>query len=75
MIREPTEPNVLSDYDVRLIKFIASGMTYVAMGRILYLSPRTVANNVHSLCTRMGAKNKPHLVALAFHRKILEAQS
>jgi len=52
--------------DIEILKCLASGWTSAEIARHLNLSPRTVEARVLHLSAQMKARNRPHLVALAF---------
>lgn len=50
---------------------LADGLTDPEIGRELFIAPSTVKYHVKHLQAKLGARNRTHVVALAYHRRIL----
>ena len=52
-----------------VVGHVAAGATTAEIAVTLYISPTTVATHVRKAMARLGAKNRPHLIALALQRR------
>lgn len=48
-----------------MIVHVANGLTFAEIAEVEMVSPKTVKNTLDRARERVGAKNLPHLVALA----------
>ena len=55
-----------------LMQNVCSDKTYKEIGKILCLSPRTIATNTEHLCEELHVSNRFGLICLAFHRLWVE---
>jgi len=62
---------ILTDREEKLLLLIAEGLSHHEITTELHIGYRAVDRLERDLCTRMGAKNTPNLIALAYHRGIL----
>lgn len=65
-------PPRLTDEQVRIIELIAAGHTDVMMSRKINYSPATVKQKAQRICRLMHARNRSHLVAIAFRSGLLK---
>lgn len=63
----------LSSREMDVLIRLADGMEDSEVATDLFLSVNTVKHYVKSLLLSLGAKNRTHAVALAYHRGILLA--
>jgi len=56
---------VLTAREREVVQRIAHGDTTGVIAEQLFISPTTVETHVRKAMTRMGAKNRAHLIALA----------
>ncbi len=73
----PTEPEApyphgLTEREVEVLSLVAQGLTNKAIGKRLYVSPRTVSTHVSNLLAKLGARNRGEAAA-AYHRLGLDA--
>lgn len=64
----------LSYREDEAIKYLAEGMDDDDIGRKMGISPRTARFHIDNLRKKLNAKNRAHLVALAFSNRIIEPQ-
>ena len=55
-----------------LMQNVCSDKTYKEIGKILCLSPRTIATNTERLCQELHVSNRFGLICLAFHKNWVE---
>lgn len=53
---------------------LADGLTNQEIGDDLFISVDTVKSHVKSMLVKVGARNRTHAVALAYHRGLLVAR-
>ena len=58
--------------ELEILKLCAEGWTDYDIGAQLSISYKTVAHHLDNIRTRLDAKNRPHLVAIAFRRRLIE---
>ena len=64
-----------TDRHRHIIRMIARGATNAEMGETLSVSRETVKNQIAEICTKLDARNRAHLVALAFRYGLLRWRS
>jgi len=60
-LREPHGPPVsspLSPREHEVMRLLAEGLSYRAIGERLFIAPNTVKNHVHHIITKLGARNR-----------------
>jgi PAS domain S-box-containing protein len=67
LVADPVEP-VLTAREREVLSLVAEGGTSREVAERLYLSPTTVESHIRSAMQRLGARNRPHAVALALAR-------
>jgi PAS domain S-box-containing protein len=65
---EPTDEH-LTRREREVVRHVAGGATTAEIAAVLYISPTTVDTHVRKAMARLGAKNRAHLIALAFQRR------
>jgi PAS domain S-box-containing protein len=66
--REGTSPG-LSERERQVLTLIATGETGLAISQALNISPATVETHVRHSMEKLGAKNRPHAIALALYMR------
>ncbi len=69
---EAAYPHGLTEREVEVLSLVAQGLTNKAIGKRLYVSPRTVSTHVSNLLAKLGAHNRGEAAA-AYHRLGLDA--
>jgi DNA-binding CsgD family transcriptional regulator len=64
--RGRAELGVLTSREVQILELVAVGRTSVAIGRVLDVSPRTVAKHLERIYRKLGVGNRAAAVSLAF---------
>jgi PAS domain S-box-containing protein len=74
LVAAPARSNggVLTAREREVLALVAAGETSRSVAERLYLSPTTVESHIRSAMNRLGARNRPHAVALALARGELE---
>jgi PAS domain S-box-containing protein len=67
LVGDPAD-RVLTAREREVLSLVASGQTSRDVAERLYLSPTTVESHIRSAMQRLGARNRPHAVALALAR-------
>lgn len=62
----------LSPRELEIVKLTAAGLTNQEIAKVLYLSDSTVKAHLEEARRKLGARNRTHLVALAYRVGILE---
>lgn len=65
----------LTSREEQVLFAIADGMQDAEIGAELFLSRETIRTYVNSLLRKLGARNRTHAVALAYHHGILVPQN
>lgn len=65
-------PGVLSPRETEILRLLADGLNTHQMARRLLLSAVTVQKHRSRIFRKLGARNAPHAVALAFRRGLVE---
>lgn len=63
----------LSPQQTRVVARLAQGDTYPQAGQHLYLATSTIRQHRNKAAKRLGARNTPHLVALAIAYRLIPA--
>ena len=66
-----SEGPCLSEWELAILRLIASGATTREIGAQLFLSEVTVKRDVQRILDKLGARNRPQAVAEACKRKIV----
>ena len=61
----------LTDREREVVSCLIRGLNNVEMAEILYLSPHTVKSHISRICLKVGAFNRSHLIAVAWHNKLV----
>lgn len=61
----PAQAPTLSEREREVVTLVSSGMTGTEIAEQLYLAPATVERHVSNALHKLGAKNRPHGIALA----------
>ena len=61
----------LSAREQEVLTHVAKGLTNREIGRLLYISDKTVRNHVVSCLEKLGAKDRTEATAIAIHRGLL----
>jgi DNA-binding CsgD family transcriptional regulator len=69
--RRTADGRVLSPREQEITNLIASGLTAKQIAQQLYLSPETVRTHIRNAMTRMRARTRAQLVALAIGRGLI----
>ena len=62
-MKRPAEP--LTSKEVRVLHWVAEGLDSAEVGERMHISEHTVKSHVHHILKKLGARNRPHAVALA----------
>lgn len=68
-------PVSLTPRETELMVLLARGLTNKDMASVLYLSPQTVRNQLHTLYTKLGVSRRAEVAALAVRLGIAEGSS
>lgn len=66
-----TEPMALSARQLEILRLLADGLTDAQIGVQLGIAGGTVAAHLVVIYARLGARNRPHAVAISFRRNLL----
>jgi len=69
--RDTTATNELSDSLIRCLLLIAEGYTDAEAAKLLGIGMETVHSQAKDVSRKLGAKNRPHAVAIAFRKGII----
>lgn len=61
--REPSELDVLTTREREVLALIATGRTNRQIGRLLFISPRTVDKHIENLLAKLGCRSRTEAVA------------
>jgi DNA-binding CsgD family transcriptional regulator len=61
----------LTPREREIVSYLAHGLTGEEIARRLFLSPETVRTHIRNAMERMGARTRPHLIALALRHRLL----
>lgn len=64
---------LLTPREIEVVRLIALGYDRNELGVELKISPRTVDKHVRHMVAKLGARNRPHLVALALAHNLIES--
>ncbi len=67
----PLPEVILTDREIDCIRWAVRGKTVVETAHLLDIAPKTVTNHLTAAMIKLGAANKPHLVALALSRGLV----
>jgi DNA-binding NarL/FixJ family response regulator len=67
----PLAVGTLSDSQLRVLGFLAMGMTGTEIARRLGVSEATVRSHVHHMLTRLGLRNRAQAVAFAYQHGLI----
>jgi DNA-binding NarL/FixJ family response regulator len=59
-------PGLLTKRQLEVIRFTAQGFRTTEMATKLFISERTVKLDLYAAMTALGARNRPHAVAVAY---------
>lgn len=68
----PKRGAALTDREVQVLRAFADGNNYGDVGKLLKLSEFTVKSHAERIYVKLGARDKTHAVALAFHGGLLK---
>jgi DNA-binding CsgD family transcriptional regulator len=63
--------DALTEREDAILLMLADGMTNAEIAVDCSHSIETIKDDVATLCEKLGARNRTHAVALAYHRSIL----
>lgn len=69
------DPTKLSARHLDILRCLANGLTDAQIGAQLGIAGGTVAAHLVEIYRRMGARNRPHAVALGFRRGLLTIEN
>jgi DNA-binding CsgD family transcriptional regulator len=69
--RRLAEPETLTGRELRVLKLMATGLTYDEIAARMRRSPETVKAHERTIRRKLGAKNGPNAVAIAYRLGIL----
>ncbi|WP_424190458.1 response regulator transcription factor [Actinokineospora sp. G85] len=58
--------------ELEVLTKIANGLEYTEISRQLCITPRTVKHHTASLLRKLAARNRAHLIAIAFRSNYLQ---
>lgn len=64
-------PQFLTDYELHVARLAANGLTDQAIGRALRTSRRTATDRLTEIRTKLGARNRAHMVGILFRLREL----
>lgn len=64
-------PQPLTDREIQVLARVSRGQTNVSMAAALHLSTSTVNNVTVTINDKLGAVNRPHAIAIAYHLGLL----
>lgn len=70
-LAERLSRNELSVREQEVLTHVAKGLTNREIGKLLYISDKTVRNHVVSCLEKLGAKDRTEATAIAIHRGLL----
>ncbi len=65
-LKELCESNGLNSKECEIIKFIANGLSNKEIGEKLFLSEGTIKNNVSTILSKLGLRDRTQIVVFAF---------
>lgn len=65
----------LSGRENEILHFAALGLTNQEIGKLTFISPETVKSHIKNLLWKMNARNRPHLVLLAWEQELFTTRS
>jgi DNA-binding CsgD family transcriptional regulator len=65
----------LTPREREILGYYAKGLTDNAIGEALYLSPHTIKTHGKTILRKLGAKNRPHAISLAYQTGLLSITS
>ncbi|WP_030166339.1 response regulator transcription factor [Spirillospora albida] len=71
LLHDSSDPTELTVRELEVLIQIANGMDYSEIGRRLCISPRTVKHHTASMFRKLEARNRAHLIAIAFRSNYL----
>lgn len=63
-----------TDREIRTLKLVAKGMTNLEISKLFVLSESAVGSRICRMLFKLGARNRTHLVHLAYQYGYLEVQ-
>lgn len=66
-----SRPN-LSDKEMRTLKLVAKGKTNLEIGKLFWLTESTIGNRISRMMFKLNARNRTHLVSIAYQMGYLE---
>jgi DNA-binding CsgD family transcriptional regulator len=61
----------LSMFELEIIYLLSLGYDYTEIGKLVFLSHRTIESKVYHIRIKLSAKSNPHLVAIAIREKLM----
>lgn len=55
----------------KVLRLLADGMTRQEIGSNLHISPSTAKSHIYTMYGKLGARNAPHAIAIAFRTGLL----
>jgi DNA-binding CsgD family transcriptional regulator len=74
-LRRRNEGKPLSDPELEVLEAAAAGLSAKETARRLVKSQHTIVAHRRSIQAKLGARNLPHAVALAFQRHVLDERA
>jgi transcriptional regulator EpsA len=74
MPRSLSEPSVLTDRQLEVLRYVQQGKTNSEIGSLLEISPLTVKNHVQSLLRKLNAQNRAQAVSFGIEQRIIQAR-
>ena len=71
ILAERLSRSELSAREQEVLRHVAKGLTNREIGKLLYISDKTVRNHVVSCLEKIGAKDRTEAIAIAIHRGLL----
>lgn len=72
--KEPQKEEILTERENDILRLVVEGKTAKEIGKLLFLSPRTVENYKNSLLEKLGLHKTADLIKYAIKQRIVETE-
>jgi len=74
-VAAPPELGTLTEREREVLELVAEGLTNAEIGARLYMSPLTAKTHVSRILTKLGARDRVHLVVIAYESGLVRPGS
>ncbi len=71
MIPSPSNPNVLTERELEVLRLVARGLSNAQVAELLVISPRTINAHLRSIYSKLGITSRHAATLFALERHLI----